>query len=123
MWINTEWLRKLKLEMPTTADELTEVLRAFKEGDPNGNYQQDEVPLTFIGMWELRFLGHAFGITDNDYYVSEKDGTVTSSLTTEENRSFLAWLHQLWTEGIRQRLSWATRAACCWAAERPPSRC
>ena len=22
-------------------------------------------------MWELRFLGHAFGITDNDYYISE----------------------------------------------------
>ena len=103
VWINTEWLRKLKLEMPTTADELTEVLRAFKEGDPNGNYQQDEVPLTFIGMWELRFLCHAFGITDNDYYVSEKDGTVTSSLTTEENRSFLAWLHQLWTEGLLDR--------------------
>ena len=100
VWINTEWLKKLKLEMPTTAEELTEVLRAFKTGDPNGNYQKDEVPLTFIGMWELRFLGHAFGIVDNDYYVTEKDGTVVSSLTTEENRQFLTWLHQLWEEEL-----------------------
>ena len=100
MWINTDWLKKLKLEMPATAEELTEVLRAFRTGDPNGNYQQDEIPLTFIGMWELRFLGHAFGMTDNDYYVSVKDGTVTSSLTTDENRAFLSWLHLLWEEEL-----------------------
>ena len=100
MWINTAWLKRLKLETPTTADELTEVLRSFKTGDPNGNYQQDEIPLAFLGMWELRFLGHAFGIIDNDYYVTEKDGTVTSSLATDENRAFLTWLHQLWEEGL-----------------------
>lgn len=100
MWINTSWLKKLKLEMPKTAEELTEVLRAFKTGDPNGNRQQDEIPLTFLGMWELRFLGHTFGIIDNDYYVTAKDGTVTSSLTSDENRAFLTWLHQLWEEGL-----------------------
>jgi putative aldouronate transport system substrate-binding protein len=100
MWINVSWLKKLKLDTPTTADELTEVLRAFKNGDPNGNYQQDEIPLAFLGMWELRFLAHAFGIIDNDYYISEKDGVVTSSLTADENRAFLAWLHQLWQEGL-----------------------
>ena len=76
MWINAAWLKKLKIEAPTTAEELTDVLRAFKDNDPNGNYQQDEIPLTFIGMWELRFLGHAFGIIDNDWYVTEKDTEV-----------------------------------------------
>ena len=100
MWINTAWLKKLGLEAPKTAEELTEVLRAFRDRDPNGNYQKDEVPLTFIGMWELRFLGHAFGIIDNDYYVTAKDGTVTSSLTSEENRAFLSWLHTMWEEGL-----------------------
>lgn len=100
MWINSSWLKKLKLDMPKTSEELTEVLRAFKTGDPNGNRQQDEIPLAFLGMWELRFLGHAFGIIDNDYYVTAKDGTVTSSLTSEQNRAFLTWLHQLWKEGL-----------------------
>ena len=108
MWINTAWLKKLKLDVPTTADELTEVLRAFKTGDPNGNYQQDEVPLAFVGMWELRFLGHAFGIIDNDYYVSEKDGKVSSSLTSDENRAFLTWLHQLWEEGLLDSTGFST---------------
>jgi len=108
MWINTSWLKKLKLDMPTTADELTEVLRAFKTGDPNGNYSQDEVPLAFLGMWELRFLGHAFGIVDNDYYIRERDGKVTSSLTTDENRAFLTWLHQLWEEGLLDHNGFST---------------
>ena len=103
MWINAAWLKKLKLEKPTNTEELAEVLRAFKAGDPNGNYKADEIPLGFLGMWELRFLGHAFGIIDNDYYVTEKDGTVTSSLTSEQNRAFLSWLHGLWEEGLIDR--------------------
>ena len=100
MWINTDWLKNLHLEPPKTAEEMTEVLRAFKNGDPNRNGRADEVPLTFIGMWELRFLGHAFGITDNDYYLSVKDGRAVSALTSEENRAFLTWLHQLWQEEL-----------------------
>ena len=100
MWINSTWLKRLKLDAPTTAEELTEVLRAFRDNDPNSNGKKDEVPLTFISMWELRFLGHAFGIIDNDYYVSVKDGKVTSSLTSDENRAFLTWLHELWTENL-----------------------
>ncbi len=100
MWINSAWLKRLKLEKPKNAEELTEVLRAFKNGDPNANGKKDEIPLTFIGMWELRFLGHAFGMTDNDYYVSVKDGKVTSSLTSDNNRAFLTWLHELWEEGL-----------------------
>ena len=99
IWINSSWLRKVKKDMPTTAEELTEVLRAFRKGDANSNGKEDEV-LSFIGMWELRFLGHAFGILDNDYYIRAQDGKVTSSLTTEENRAFLTWLNELWKENL-----------------------
>ena len=101
MWINTKWLDTLRLKKPTTADELTEVLRAFKTRDPNGNGKADEIPLTFISMWELRFLGHAFGIIDNDYYITlQDDGQVASGLATEQNRAFLTWLHLLWEEKL-----------------------
>ena len=100
MWINTRWLRNLGMEIPQTAEELTEVLRKIKNGDPNGNGKSDEVPLTFLSMWELRFLGHAFGIIDNDYYVSVRDGQVVSSLTDDRNRAFLTWLHELWEEEL-----------------------
>ena len=94
--------------MPATADELTEVLRAFRNGDPNRNGKADEVPLTFIGMWELRFLGHAFGLYDNDYYLHAADGVVSSGLRTNENRQFLTWLHQLWEENLLDHQGFTT---------------
>lgn len=43
-WIRQDWLDALGLEMPQTADEYYNVLKAFKEQDPNGNGQADEIP-------------------------------------------------------------------------------
>ena len=101
LWINIKWLEALKMEMPTTAEELTAVLRAFKTRDPNMNGRADEIPLTFTGLWELRFLQHAFGLNMNDYYLTaDAEGTVTAPITSDQNRAFLAWLHTLWDEGL-----------------------
>ena len=36
-WIRQDWLDKLGLAVPTTVDELHDVLLAFKNNDPNGN--------------------------------------------------------------------------------------
>ena len=108
IWINQSWLQTLHLEMPRTAEELTEVLRAFRKDDPNRSGSADEVPLSALGMWDLRFLGHAFGIIDNDYYLSVRDGKVVSSLTTEKNRAFLTWLHGLWEENLLSHQSFTT---------------
>jgi putative aldouronate transport system substrate-binding protein len=46
LWIYQPWLDALGLEMPTTTDEFEQVLLAFKEQDPNGNGQADEIPLS-----------------------------------------------------------------------------
>lgn len=109
MWINRAWLDKLGLSMPTTAQELTEVLRAFRDNDPNGNGKQDEIPLAFLGMWDLRFLGHAFGLVADDYNLYlDADGTVRTTLTTDENRAFLTWLNQLWSERLLDRNGFTT---------------
>ena len=45
MMINKAWLDKLGLQVPTTWDELENVLKAFKTQDPNGNGQADEIPM------------------------------------------------------------------------------
>lgn len=102
MWINQTWLNKAGLSMPTTAEELTEVLRVFKSRDMNGNGKTtDEVPLTFSSLWDLRFLGHAFGINANDYHVTiDENGVVSEVLTSDANRALLTWLHQLWEEEL-----------------------
>lgn len=42
--INKTWLDKVNKEIPTTLEEYKDVLKAFKDGDPNGNGQADEIP-------------------------------------------------------------------------------
>nr|MBR4281295.1 hypothetical protein [Clostridia bacterium] len=102
MWINAAWLSRAGLNVPTTAEELVKVLRVFRDRDMNGNGKRsDEVPLTFSSLWDLRFLGHAFGLIANDYFVAmDEDGKVEEVLTSDKNRAFLTWLHQLWEEGL-----------------------
>jgi len=71
----------------------------------NGNNKaSDEVPLSFSSLWDLRFLLHAFGVNANDYYITmDENGAVSEILTTDANREFLAWLHQLWEEKLIDR--------------------
>lgn len=72
--INTEWLKKVGKEMPSTVDEFTEVLRAFRDaGDLNGNGKDDEIPYALdftskdtFGSYNTfhQFTG-AFGMADS----------------------------------------------------------
>lgn len=48
MLIRKDWLDKLGMEIPTTPDELYQVLKAFKEQNPNG--RKDVVPFTSYDM-------------------------------------------------------------------------
>ncbi len=104
VWINQTWLEALGLSMPETAEEFSSMLKAFKTGDPNRNGRADEVPLTYTGIWDLRWLSHAFGFVSDDYYLYLDDtGIVHSVLPTEQNKAFLSWLNGLWNEGLLDR--------------------
>lgn len=46
MYIRKDWLDKLGLVVPKTDEELLNVLKAFRDKDPNGNGKQDEIPFT-----------------------------------------------------------------------------
>jgi putative aldouronate transport system substrate-binding protein len=48
-YINKAWLDKLGLAVPKTIDELTNVLIAFRDRDPNGNGLRDEIPFVAGG--------------------------------------------------------------------------
>ncbi|MDF2714395.1 MAG: transporter substrate-binding protein [Paenibacillus sp.] len=61
--VRQDWLDKLGLKAPTTTDEWYEVLKAFKEKDPNGNGVQDELPFVNFTLEALMNLfGPAFGV-------------------------------------------------------------
>ncbi len=96
LWVNSAWLNTLHLQAPTTAEELVTVLTAFSEKDPNRNGRQDEIPLGFLGPFDLKFLGHAFGLIANDYNIFVEDGQVMYMPLDENYRLFVTWLRDLY---------------------------
>jgi putative aldouronate transport system substrate-binding protein len=100
LWVNTEWLDTLGLPMPGTAEELANVLAAFKNGDPNGNGRRDEVPLMFLGAFDLKFLAQGFGMIANDYNLYARDGKACFMPLDARFRPFITWCRDLYVRGL-----------------------
>ena len=102
-FINKVWLENLGLEKPTNADELYEVLKAFKEQDANGNGDpDDEVPLTG-GFGSLNPFLHMFGIFSNNMTYSpvvDENGTVVLGQATDNYKEMLKYFKRLYEEGL-----------------------
>ena len=112
-WINTQWLDKLGLEMPTDVDSLYTVLKAFKDGDPNGNGQADEIPLfgsesaglcAYVVDWLINMYQYD---NPNRRYLVDDDGKVYMSYTTEAYREGLKFVNKLYKEGLLTSLAWS----------------
>lgn len=104
-FINQEWLDALNLETPTDMDSLTEVLRAFKTGDPNGNGEADEVPLEWgldTGFYGIRYLLPLFGVpADPEKWIYiDNDKQVQFVGYQEGFRECMEWLHMCYEEGL-----------------------
>lgn len=107
-FINQQWLDQLGLSMPTTWDELYEVLVAFKEKDANGNGDpNDEIPMDWPGgiggYFNPAVLLGSMGITLTDgsgqgYFV--EDGQVKNFLTDERYKTMIAFLNKLYKAGL-----------------------
>jgi putative aldouronate transport system substrate-binding protein len=95
--INKTWLDKLGLKTPETIDELYNVLKAFKEQDPNGNGKKDEIPFIEIG----NDLISPFGIADlNNNNMIIKDGKAIYFPVSEAFKEGLKWENKLYAEGL-----------------------
>lgn len=104
-WINVEWLDNLGLEMPQTTDELMTVLEAFKNDDPNGNGEADEIPLSFIdggGNEDFKILMAAFGGDgDNDnHLVVNNDHSLNFTADDENYRKGIEYFSELYKKGL-----------------------
>lgn len=100
LFINQVWLDKLGLEMPKTFDEYIEVLRAFKEKDPNGNGEADEIPLYLANgalSQLLPYYGIGFDGNTNATYNGEQ---MEYYPTSEKYKEFLKMARGLSEEGL-----------------------
>ncbi len=99
-YIRQDWLDNLGLEVPATLDEFTEVMRQFTFNDPDGNGKNDTYGLSAAGYTYLSFLMGAFGAsTERDYFLND-DGTITDNAISDEYRAALAYLRDIYSEGL-----------------------
>ena len=106
MWINREWLAALDLDMPTTPEEMYQVLKAFKTRDPNGNGIADEIPISGSGTggWHSRFpaffMNAFIYYDDTGDYFSMNNGTISFVANKPGYRDGLRYLTRLYAEGL-----------------------
>lgn len=101
-WINKAWLDQIGKEVPTTVEELEDVLRAFQSVDFNGNGQADEVPLGVADLTGL--MNNLSGVWGFQRQFGQNlqvvDGKVETWITNDGFKDMLMWMNQMYTEGL-----------------------
>ena len=110
--INKAWLDKLGLEVPTTLDELHDVLKAFKDNDMShtyyGNAAGSTLPMcTGFDQWcwgqNIFYAGFGFTNWINDVcndLVLDGNGNVRFVCVEDAYREALTYFHDWYAEGL-----------------------
>ena len=93
MRIRQDWLDELGLDMPTTIDELTEVLRAFK------NEMGATVPMTSYDRWKDQY-GYFCGAWDIGPGFYQVNGEVRYGPIQPEYREYVETMRMWYEEGL-----------------------
>lgn len=100
-YLRKDWMAALDLEMPTTLDELYDILVAFTYDDPDGNGQNDTYGVTSAaggeGVGELSYLLNFFG--DPNWHVGE-NGEATHPILEGYYKDYLDFLKKLYDGGV-----------------------
>lgn len=101
MGIRQDWLDNLKLEMPTDADSLIEVLKAFTFNDPDGNGQDDTFGIhggSQKGYMRFGYFQTQFNIWPTCFW--DVDGQIIFTDTTEEYKDSLKYMRDIYSLGV-----------------------
>lgn len=110
-WVYVPWLEQLDLDIPTTVDEFTDMLRAFKTEDPNQNGIADEIPLmggrTGWGAQVEGFLMFPFIVYNpgDRLILDQQTGTITAAYTQPEYLEGIRFVRRLVEEGLLDPIS------------------
>lgn len=99
LFIRKDWLEKADMEVPTTVDELYEVLKVFKENNPDG--RNDVIALTpyTIGRANVSILAQAFmeSVADEVQY---NVASFCPVYTDDGYVEYLRFLNKLYNDGL-----------------------
>lgn len=97
--IRQDWLDNLGLTMPTTLDELYDVLYAFTYDDPDQNGKNDTYGLTGQGLSTFGIVFRAYGTTIPGRFMVE-DNEVVYSSTDPDLKSAIEFVQKLIDAGV-----------------------
>ncbi|WP_066186889.1 MULTISPECIES: extracellular solute-binding protein [Gracilibacillus] len=100
LWYNGEWLDALNItELPKTTDDLYELLVRFRDEDPNGNGEADEIPLIDVKMESSRtwFLA-AFGM--KEWGIEAVGDQVRYAPISDNYLEYLTYMNTLYEENL-----------------------
>jgi putative aldouronate transport system substrate-binding protein len=113
LMIYEPWLTKLGLKMPDTIEDFVNILRAFRDRDPNGNGQKDEIPLlgdkgtTLANM--LNTLMNPFIYSGTNFWMWD-NGKIDVAFNKAGWREGLRYAKRLFDEGLISPLSFTQDA-------------
>lgn len=103
LYLRKTWLDNLGLDVPKTAEEFYEVMKAFKNNDPNGNGEHDEIPFATYGI-DPSFYGN-WGISfnyNNDALCVDDNGKVEYGYATDATKKALSYMNRLYSLGLSE---------------------
>lgn len=126
-YINQNWLDNLGLEVPTTVDELSDVLAAFKEEDANGNGDPDDEYGIYYAPGSITYLEQqlagSYGIGDNGlkpiserYYIDDSD-QVQFLYTSDGMKQIWQQMAEWWSNGYIHPESFGNAAYENWVTD------
>ncbi len=99
--VTQPYVRDLGIQMPTTLTDFKNMLIQFRDKDMNGNGDTaDEIPFVFPSLDRVKVFSGMWGIDLSSGFTADKDGKVFYSYTSDQYRTFLTYLNELYKEGL-----------------------
>lgn len=101
--LRKDWMKKLNLQIPNTPEEFEEILRMFKENDPDGNNIDDTYGLEIAGADYNEFnlvvdqVAAWFGAANG---WKEENNKLIPSFITDEYKNALIYIRKLYKDGL-----------------------
>lgn len=97
-FIRKDWLDALGMEVPTTPEELHEVLTAFAKENPDG--RKDVVAAHLVQMWNMRAAFSTKTQDENQWQVAASEDCIMDYYDQDGMREFYKYMNTLYNEGL-----------------------
>ena len=99
--IRQDWLDKLGIAMPTTADEFYQAIKTFQDEDVNGNGSADERYIGLLGSdFQTSGIGQWFGLPYTDFIEDPSTGEIEVSALLDGYAEYCTYMNTLYNNNL-----------------------